>query len=224
MMNERRYELIDAFIPSLDVESVKKFYDENRECRDKIYLIFQYIDVTLPKRKKDELLTKQPINNKKKFIVIWNHESVVYDIKKSVGITVIIKRCEEYNIKNLIIIYRTKITYIANNMINNYRTQEYKIQNFFEEDFYMDLTEHKEYFIPHVLCAKKKKEEILKDYNITEDQLPQLKLVTDPMCKFYGFKKGDLVKIVRELVTFSTYTMRDGRVKNLLDLNYRVVV
>lgn len=52
----------------------------------------------------------------------------------------------------------------------------------------------------HILLSKEEKEEILKKYNISEEQLPKLKL-DDPCAIALNAKPGDIVKIERKSPT-----------------------
>lgn len=59
-----------------------------------------------------------------------------------------------------------------------------------------DITEH--FLVPkHEVMATKEKEKLLKDFNITEKQLPHI-LRSDPAAKEIGAKLGDVVKITRK--------------------------
>ena len=48
----------------------------------------------------------------------------------------------------------------------------------------------------HILLTKEEKAEVLEKYNVTELQLPKIKL-NDPMAKYLGLKIGDVCKILR---------------------------
>ncbi len=58
-----------------------------------------------------------------------------------------------------------------------------------------NIMEH--FLVPkHEVMTEKEKEKILKDFNITEKQLPQI-LRSDPAVKEIGAKTGDLIRITR---------------------------
>ena len=46
----------------------------------------------------------------------------------------------------------------------------------------------------HVAISEHDKQELLKKYSIHEEQLPRLRL-DDPICKYYGFKRGQVYSI-----------------------------
>jgi DNA-directed RNA polymerase subunit H (RpoH/RPB5) len=49
----------------------------------------------------------------------------------------------------------------------------------------------------HKIISEKDKNELLKKYNITPEQLPKI-LDTDPVSKYIGAKPGQIIKIVRK--------------------------
>ncbi|MDH7517229.1 MAG: DNA-directed RNA polymerase subunit H [Candidatus Thermoplasmatota archaeon] len=53
---------------------------------------------------------------------------------------------------------------------------------------------------PHMIISDKERDEILKKYNITPDQLPRI-LNTDPVAVSIGAKPGQIVKIIRRSQT-----------------------
>ncbi|HEX17432.1 MAG: DNA-directed RNA polymerase subunit H [Thermoplasmata archaeon] len=54
----------------------------------------------------------------------------------------------------------------------------------------------------HIVLSKKEAEEVLKRFNIKPEQLPKI-LVSDPVVKAIGAKKGDIIKIIRRSKTAS---------------------
>ena len=69
------------------------------------------------------------------------------------------------------------------------------IQCFNINELMINVTEHAD--VPkHILIDEKEKKSLLEKYRIKESQLPKI-LINDPVAKFYGLRKGDVVKIIR---------------------------
>jgi len=52
----------------------------------------------------------------------------------------------------------------------------------------------------HIILTEEEKKELLEKLNITPKQLPKI-LISDPVVKAIGAKKGDIIKIIRKSVT-----------------------
>lgn len=79
----------------------------------------------------------------------------------------------------------------------------FSIQIFEEEELVSNITEH--ILVPkHILLTFEEKKKLLKDYKIKETQLPLI-LFTDPVVKYLGMKRGQIVKIIRKSDTADTY-------------------
>lgn len=81
--------------------------------------------------------------------------------------------------------------------------QQRNIQWFTHEELLVNITHHM--LVPkfHVLSDAEKKE-FLECYKLKIGQLPKM-LDTDPISRYYGLKKGDVVKITRKSVTAGRY-------------------
>ena len=70
---------------------------------------------------------------------------------------------------------------------------ELQVECFNISELMVNITEHS-YVPKHILLTKEEKKMLLKRYKIKEHQLPKI-LTTDPVAKYLGLKKGDVVKI-----------------------------
>lgn len=75
---------------------------------------------------------------------------------------------------------------------------------FFEEDeLLVDITEHE--LVPkHEKMSETQKQELLARYKLKESQLPRL-LAEDPISRFYGLQRNDVVRITRPSETAGRY-------------------
>ena len=80
---------------------------------------------------------------------------------------------------------------------------ELQVQCFSISELMVNITEHT-YVPKHLLLTTDEKKELKKRYKIKESQLPKI-LSTDPVAKYLGLRKGDVVKIIRDSETAGRY-------------------
>ena len=101
---------------------------------------------------------------------------------------------KKMDIWHCLIVYKDSATPIAKKVVDD--SQEIRIELFNEDELQYNLTKH--YLVPdHKLIYKsktKKCEEFKKKYT---DKFPTL-LKTDPVSRFYGYEKGDIIQITRK--------------------------
>jgi len=112
-----------------------------------------------------------------------------------------VERIQEYisimkqmDIWHSIVIYKDNVTPIAKKVIEE--SKEMVIELFEEDELQYNITKH--YLVPKHELLFKKGTKGAKDFKEKySDKFPII-LKTDPVSRFYGFNKGDIIKITRK--------------------------
>lgn len=110
-----------------------------------------------------------------------------------------------------ILIIKESISITAKNVVNSMLTDEIPVylEIFLENELIFDIVTHT--LVPkHEKLSKEEEQILLKRYKIDKIQLPKIPL-SDPVVKYYDFKKLDIIKITNISETAGIY------------INYRVV-
>lgn len=77
------------------------------------------------------------------------------------------------------------------------------LEDFLESEMLINITEHD--LVPqHILLTTEEKEELFARYKLKENQLMKM-LATDPVARYYGYKRGQVIKIIRKSDTAGRY-------------------
>lgn len=124
--------------------------------------------------------------------------------ESSVGIKTMRNFCIHITEKNFstgLFIYQNSITPSANKLIPTVSPSVIEI--FQESDLIVNITHHE--LVPkHLKLSKDEKVELLERYRLKESQLPRIQR-EDPVARYLGLKRGEVVKIIRRSETSGRY-------------------
>lgn len=130
---------------------------------------------------------------------------IFFASERNVGVKtmrVFITTLEEKGIPNGIIVYQNSMTPASTKVINA-MAGKFQIEAFMESELLVNITKHE--LVPkHQLMTPSEKTALLKLYRLKETQLPRIH-VHDPIARYYGLKRGQVVKITRPSETAGRY-------------------
>lgn len=108
----------------------------------------------------------------------------------------------DQNCSRAVIIYRQSLTPSAAKVMSS-MAPKYFLEKFSESELIVNITEHK--LVPqHIVLSEEEKKSLLERYRLKETQLPRI-LMDDPIARYYGLRRGQVVKILRASETAGRY-------------------
>ncbi|KIY64565.1 DNA-directed RNA polymerase RPB5 subunit [Cylindrobasidium torrendii FP15055 ss-10] len=130
---------------------------------------------------------------------------VYFSDEKSVGVKTMRKMLsilEEKQITHGIIVFPGNMTPSARKVITA-MAATYRLEEFSETDLLVNITRH--VLVPtHDLLTPEQKRTLLQKYRLKETQLPRIQM-GDPVARYYGLRRGQVVKITRPSETAGRY-------------------
>lgn len=117
---------------------------------------------------------------------------------------------KDEGVRRAVIVINGKFSNFAKQSMQEFLPLGYAMEHFLDAELLVDITEHE--LVPeHVVLNDDEKKQLLERYKLTPSQLPRIQ-VGDPVARFYGMQRGQVVKIIRPSETAGRY------------VTYRVVV
>uniref|UniRef100_A0A2K6VIJ6 DNA-directed RNA polymerases I, II, and III subunit RPABC1 n=1 Tax=Onchocerca volvulus TaxID=6282 RepID=A0A2K6VIJ6_ONCVO len=183
-------------------------------CHDRGYLVTQEeLDQTLENFKDtfgDKPSERHPSRNELTVLVAHNDDPtdqmfVFFPEDSKIGIKTIKAICQqmqEQAITRAIIVVQTGMTPSAKQAIAD-MAPKYTLEQFLEAELMVNITEHE--LVPeHVVMTNEEKNELLNRYKLKDTQLPRIQQ-SDPVARYFGLRRGQVVKIIRPSETAGRY-------------------
>jgi len=183
-------------------------------CHDRGYLVTQEeLDQTLDEFKAvfgDKPSERKPGRSDLIVLVAHNDDPtdqmfVFFPDEPKVGIKPIktyCQRMQEENITRAIIVVQLGMTPSAKQALVE-MAPKYILEQFIESELLINITEHM--LVPeHKVMTPDEKTELLNRYKLKESQLPRIQ-EGDPVSRYFGLKRGQVVKIIRPSETAGRY-------------------
>lgn len=190
-------------------------------CHDRGYLIVEEeLNQTLEQFKQqfgDKPSEKRPARSELMVMCAHNDDPtdqmfVFFPDEPKIGIKTVKTYCQQMqteSITSAIIVVQQGMTPSAKQALTD-MAPKYILEQFLESELYINITEHE--LVPeHVVLNHEEKVDLLNRYKLKETQLMRIQ-ATDPVARYHGLKRGQVVKIIRPSDTAGMY------------ISYRLVV
>lgn len=152
----------------------------------------------LPSRESLTILVEKADDDKDQLFVFFPEDEKV-GVKP---IKVYTDRMRAEQVANAILVLRLDITPFAKQAVQE-MSDAFRIEHFKETELLVDITQHQ--LVPvHQVLTPLEKTELLNRYRLKDSQLPRIQ-GNDPIARYYGMKRGQVVKIIRPSETAGRY-------------------
>eukprot|EP00873_Tetraselmis_striata_P035384 jgi/Tetstr1/455648/TSEL_042459.t1 len=195
------------------MDNATKLFRIRRTClqmlRDRGYLVSE-AELNQTKESFTDKFGDEPLRDQLTILVCKQDDPtdqifVFYPDELKIGVSTIktyFNRMKEEGVHRAVMVMPGTLTSFAKTSLQDI-SSKYHIEQFKETELLVNITQH--VLVPeHRLLMPEEKRALLNRYKVSDTQLPRIQ-VGDPVARYYGLQRGQVVRIVRPSETAGRY-------------------